>query len=374
MKYRLPIVLLILALSSVLVFGQTETGSITGTVTDPTGAVVSGATVTATNTATGAVRTATTTSSGSYTISSLSPAPYQVVITAAGFVPFKRGLTVQVASLTEISARMSVAATGTTVEVTAGAGAVQVETQSSEVSTMVSAQEVNSGPSLTRNPYDFVATAGNVTADQGLRRGAGGIAINGQRSASTDILLDGAENVDLYTATVGQQVPLDAVQEFRVTTGNFTAEYGRASGGVVNVATKSGTNGLHGSGYEFNRLSALASNTYDNNANDVARPHFTRNQFGYSIGGPIIKNKLFFFNTTEWTRIRASATNLAYVPDPGFLALTDSATTQAYFSQYGKLKSNVTVIPSGVQTADALGYCPERGLRQSVGNAFDPCF
>ena len=358
MKYRLPIVLLVLALSSVLAFGQTETGSITGTVTDPTGAVVSGATITATNTATGAVRTATTNASGSYTISSLSPAPYQVVISATGFVPFKRGLTVQVASLTEVSARMSVAATGTTVEVTAGAGAVEVETQSSELSQMVSAQQVAELPSLNRNPYDFVATSGNVTADQGFSRGTG-VAINGQRSASTDVLLDGAENVDLYSATVGQSVPMDAVQEFRITTSDFTAEYGRASGGVVNVATKSGSNSFHGSGYEYNRLSNLASNTYDNNANDVARPHFTRNQFGYSIGGPIIKNKLFFFNSTEWLRIRASATNLAYVVDPGFLQLADSATTQAYFSQYGKLKSAATVIPSGVQTAGALGYCPE---------------
>jgi outer membrane receptor protein involved in Fe transport len=275
-------------------------------------------------------------------MSSLAPAPYQVTITAAGFVPFKRSLTVQVASLTEVSARMSVAATGTTVEVTSGAGAVEVETQSSELSQMVSAQQVASLPSLTRNPYDFTVTAGNVASDQ-AGRGANGAAINGQRSSSTDILLDGAENVDLYSATVGQQVPMDAVQEFRVTTSDFAAEYGRASGGVVNVATKSGTNGLHGSAYEFNRLSDLASNTYDNNANGVARPHFTRNQFGYSIGGPIIKNKLFFFNTTEWTRIRATAVNLAYAPDPAFLALTNSA-TQAYFAAYGTLKPGTTIV------------------------------
>jgi len=129
MKYRLPIVLLVLALSSVLAFGQAETGAITGTVTDPTGAVVSGATVTATHAATGAVRTATTGASGSYTISNLPPAPYEVAISATGFVTFKRNITVQVASLTEVSAHMSVAATGTTVEVTSGAGAVEVETQ-----------------------------------------------------------------------------------------------------------------------------------------------------------------------------------------------------------------------------------------------------
>ncbi len=98
-------------------------------------------------------------------------------------------------------------------------------------------------PTLTRNPYDLVATSGNVTEDNNSGRGAG-YAINGQRSADTDILLDGGENVNLFTATVGQSIPLDSVQEFSVLTNNFTAEYGRAGGGVVNVATKSGTNAI----------------------------------------------------------------------------------------------------------------------------------
>jgi outer membrane receptor protein involved in Fe transport len=340
-----------------LAFGQAETGAITGTVTDPTGAVVSGATVTATHAATGAVRTATTGASGSYTISNLPPAPYEVAISATGFVTFKRNITVQVASLTEVSAHMSVAATGTTVEVTSGAGAVEVETQNSELSQMVSAQQVAELPSLTRNPYDFVTTAGNVTSDM-AGRGAGGAAINGQRSASTDILLDGGENVDLFSSSVGQQVPQDSVQEFRVTTSDFSAEYGRASGGVVNVATKSGTNGLHGSAYEFNRLSKFASNTYDNNANDLARQSFTRNQFGYSIGGPIVKNKLFFFNNTEWTRVRSLANSEGYVVDPGFISLTNSGTdsTQAYFAKFGTLKPTAKTIST--LTAGALGYCP----------------
>src|SRR6202008_1796734 len=143
-----------------------------------------------------------------------------------------------------------------------------------------------------------------------------GFAINGQRSSSTNILLDGGENVDLYTATVGQSVPLDAVQEFRVITSNFSAEYGRASGGIVNVATKAGSNSFHGSAYEYNRVSKLASNTADNNPNGTEKSRFTRNQFGYSIGGPVIKNKMFFFNNTEWTRVRANAQLLNFVPSP----------------------------------------------------------
>ena len=166
-------------------------------------------------------------------------------------------------------------------------------------------------------------------------RGAG-YAINGQRSADTDILLDGGENVDLFTATVGQSVPLDSVQEFRVVTSDFTAEYGRAGGGVINVTTKSGTNQFHGSLYEFNRVSALAANTYQNDSNGVAKPGFTRNQFGYSIGGPIVKNKLFFFSSTEWTRVRSSATNTQSIIDPAFLTQPGvNPATVAFFNAYG---------------------------------------
>ncbi len=215
---------------------------------------------------------------------------------------------------------------------------------------------------LTRNPYDLVATSGNVSDGDAGQAGRGvGFAINGQRSAGTDILLDGGENVDLFTASVGQSVPLDSVAEFRISTSNFTAEYGRASGGVVNVTTKSGTNQFHGSLFEFNRVSALASNNYDNNAqryvaihgdpaNGIAptcasastctvgdKPGFTRNQFGYSIGGPIVKNKLFFFSATEWTRVRSNATINQVVLDPAFLTQPGIAlATLNYFNTYGQ--------------------------------------
>jgi len=352
----LAIVATLLLIATGLCLAQTETGTITGSVTDPSDAVVTGATITVKNINTGAVRTATTNTAGNYTITNLPPAPYEVTIAATGFATYKQKITVTVASANELSAHMKLAAAaGTTIEVV-GAGAVQVDTQSSELSQVVSPQQVAELPSLNRNPYDFTATAGNVTTDQ-AGRGAGGAAINGQRSASTDILLDGAENVDLYSATVGQNVPMDAVQEYRVTTSDFAAEYGRASGGVVNVATKSGTNTFHGSAYEFNRVSKLTSNTYDNNANGIARPRYVRNQFGFSVGGPVIKSKLFFFNNSEWIRVRSIAVNQVYVPDPGFLALADAGTTGAYFSQYGTLKSGLKQL--GTVSADSLGYCPE---------------
>ena len=128
-------------------------------------------------------------------------------------------------------------------------------------------------------------------------------------------------------------MPLDAVQEFRVITSNFSAEYGRASGGIVNVATKAGSNSLHGSLYEFNRISALASNSFDNNANGLNKSVFTRNQFGYSVGGRVIKDKLLFFSSTEWTRVRSSGEVISLVPTPELLARTN-ANTQAYFNAF----------------------------------------
>src|SRR5262249_15168187 len=153
--------------------------------------------------------------------------------------------------------------------------------------------------------------------------------------------------VDLFTAAVGQSVPLDSVQEFRVLTNNYTAEYGRAAAGVINVTTKSGTNNYHGSVYEFNRVAALASQTYEINAQnfvnrqqglpETPKPGFTRNQFGYSVGGPIlpkIKDKMFFFSSTEWTRVRSNTTLFAFVPTPQFLAIT-APNTQSFFNTFG---------------------------------------
>ena len=138
-------------------------------------------------------------------------------------------------------------------------------------------------------------------------------------------------------------VPLDSVEEFSIVTNNFTAEFGRAVGGVINVVTKGGSNEYHGSAYEFNRVAALAANSFDNNANGIAKPGFTRNEFGYSIGGPIKRNKLFFFNNTEWVRVRSSSVVTALIPTPQLIAQSAPA-TQTYFNTYGALRSNLNTL------------------------------
>ncbi len=328
--------LLAVAVLSVNCFGQTEAGQISGTVQDATGAVVKDAKVTVKSVNTGFTRDAVTNSAGLYTIPSLKPDTYDLTIEASGFKKYLRRVEIAVGSQNDVSAKLAVGAAATTIEVSAVGEAVAVNTETQTLSTIVTSTDLNRLPtSDTRNPYALVATASNVTPDNADGRGAG-FSINGQRSASTNILLDGAENVDLFTASVGQLVPLDSVQEFSVMTSNFTAEFGRASGGVVNLVTKSGTNQFHGSAYEFNRISKLASNTEYNDANGIPKGIFTRNNFGFSVGGPVIKNKLFFFNNTEWIRVRSNGSQSLSIIDPASVA-TLTGPSADFFAAYGKL-------------------------------------
>ncbi len=339
-------VLLFFAANAIPVYGQTDTGRISGTITDATGGVVVGAKVIAKSINTGASRETTTNSSGLYTIPSLRPDAYDVVIEAAGFANVTQRVQVTVGSQIEVSLQLEVGKATTVVEVTSSEGTASVNTQDQTLSETITAKDIDLLPtSPTRNPYALVGTSGNVAEDPMSNRGAG-YAINGMRSASTGILLDGSENVDTFTSTVGQTVPLDSVQEFSVLTNNFGAEYGRASGGVVNLVTKSGNNSFHGSAYEFNRVSALSANTFQNDDTGVPKGIFTRNDFGFSISGPIKKDKLFFFNNTEWIRVRSSSPTTYTIIDPASYASLAPA-SQAYFAAYGNLASGVSLTPIG---------------------------
>ena len=324
------------------VFAQ-DTGQITGTVTDSTGAAVPGATVTATNVGTDASHTTTTSGTGFYIFNGLAPATYEVTIAAAGFSTWKARTDVTVGSRLALDSKLTVGASTTSVEVSAESG-VEVNTMTQELSQVVDRQQVSQLPSLTRNPYDFVALSGNISSgdNSGPMKGQNGPAtprgvgfnINGQRSTGTEILLDGVENTSVFAQGVGILVPIDAVQEFRVITSNFEPQYGRASGGVVNVATRSGSNNFHGSVWEFNRLAAYTANTVTNAQAGNAKGQYTRNQFGFAVGGPIKKDRLFFFGGTEWIRVRSAANAVGAVPAPEFLALA-APNVQSFISTYG---------------------------------------
>ena len=338
-------------------YAQVDTGKVTGTVTDPSGAVVSGAEVTARNIGTNASRTVKAAGNGTYDFEGLQAAQYEVSVTASGFQTYTQQVEVTVGGHPTVDVKLNVGQGAEKVTVSAGEGGAEVNTSSQELSQVIGREQVAQLPSLTRNPYDFVGISGNVSnadsaqghSQNSVAQGVG-YSINGQRSAGTDILLDGVENFDGYNDLVGQTVPIDSVQEYRVITNNFSAQFGRASGGVVNVITKAGTNGLHGGAWEFNRLSAYTANTYDNAANGVKKGDYTRNQFGFELGGPIKKDKLFFYEGTEWLRVRSSANQISLVPDPAFIAAS-SPNTQAYYAAYGK---NQPAATNGVITAGQL--------------------
>ena len=323
---------------------QADLGTITGTITDASGAVIANASVTATNKATGAQRVTTTNGKGEYAISQLNPSDYTISVTATGFGTSTQDFTLAVGSTREISLKLAVAGGQTEVSISAD-DTTSVHLENPEISTVITNEQIQNMPLPDRNPYALVSLSGNVT--QMIGGGNRGVNFNiaGARSASVDILLDGAENTDLYAVGVGQTVPQDAVQEFSVVAAGQGAEYGRASGGAVNVSTKSGTNGFHGDLYDYNRISTFASDGFNNNAlwadtdpvhDGLTSPksRYVHNQFGYFVGGPIKKDKLFFSSATEWTRIRSAATVTAEVPLPGLIGLS-AANMQSYFSTYG---------------------------------------
>jgi len=373
--YAAAAAIVVLSFGAVSAFGQAETGQIVGTVADQTGASVPGAKVTVKVSATGLERTETTNSTGGFTFTNLQPDNYEITVAAAGFTTLKEHAVVTVGAKVGLDLRVEVGKAETVIEVSANAVTVNTETQT--ITQTIDTQSMTELPSLTRNPYDFVMTSGNVSEDDPSGRGVG-VAMNGLRSAGTNVLLDGVANNDEFNATVGQMVPLDSVQEMGIITNNFTAEYGRADAGIVNVTTKSGTNAFHGSLYEFNRVSDLASNSFNNNAYALDKPLYTRNQFGYSLGGPVKKNKLFFFSNSEWTRVRSVVDNLSLVPDPALIAAS-APETQQVFSAYGKLRPGVATISTFSrndltgQGTDPCSGSAAGGLCQSY-NASAPMF
>ena len=344
---------LVLSIVAPAAFGQAETGTINGTITDQTGAIVPKARVTVKNVGTGSERVLEADTNGFYSAPNLQPGVYAVVVEAPNLAKKEQRAQVTVGVRIELNVQLTVGTTSTVVEVS-GEGGVLVNTETATIGTVVSSELVNKLPTLNRDPYAFAGNVGTASDSDPSGRGVG-FSFNGLRSAGTGVLLDGAANNDEFTAQVGQTIPLDSVAEYSVLTNNFTAEYGRASSAVVNLATKSGSNDLHGSLYEYNRVSALSSATFIDNANGNPKATFVRNIFGGSAGGPIKKNKLFFFGNAEWNRVRSSANVNTYVIDPAFVALA-SANTQNYFSTFGTLRANAR--PTGsVITIGGSGRC-----------------
>jgi len=284
-------------------FAQGTAGTITGVVTDPSGAVIPEATVTITNQGTGVDFHLTTNSAGVYSITSLIPGTYTVTVSHKGFKTYvNRDLGLTVNQVLRIDVALEIGAETQTI--TVEAAAPLVNTEEGRLSALVTASQVQSMPLNGRNIYQLmqlIPGAVNST-NVNLEIDSGGLAtnVNGTRLNFNGFLLDGVTNKSLDASSNAQPSP-DFVHEFRIMTNNYSAEYGNAAGAVTDVSIKSGTNSLRGDAWEYFRHDKLnARNFFDG----PQKQHWRMNQFGFDIGGPIKKDKLFFFGGYEGERFR----------------------------------------------------------------------
>ena len=306
------------------------TGSISGIVTDPSGSVIPGASVTATNTDTQVQATVKTDSAGFYSFPDLAVGNYDVDVTQSGFKSYhKSGIHIDANSVIRADVKMEIGQVAEKVTVTSNA--VQVETQSTQMGEVINSDKIESVPLDGRSFVDLLSLQPGVVpgayASQaaGLNDravsgtlGSGNLSVNGQREASNGFMINGAnvnEGKNNGTAIIPN---LDSIEEFRIITNNFDAEYGNYSGGQVNVVTKSGANKLHGDAFEFNRNTAFNGRNYF--ADSIGK--FIQNQFGGTLGGPIKRDKVFFFVDYQGTRSIQGQTVTTNVPD----GTLDSAT------------------------------------------------
>jgi hypothetical protein len=286
---------------------QSFFGSIVGTVTDSSGASVPAASVTLTNAGTEETKATQTDQVGNYQFLSLVPGVYKVEIEKPGFQRAAREairVTVQAAVRADVT--LEVGAIGQSVEVSASAIALQTETAT--LSQVVGGRNVTDMPLNGRNVYNLVALVPGVVMEGGSPQIGGGTA---NQNAT---YLDGVPMNTGYFNQTAAPPTQDAVEEFRVQTNAASAEFGRFAGGVISLTTKSGTNQFHGAAYEFLRNRVLNANTFFSNRAGLKRPAFTQNQFGANLGGPIRKNRIFFFISYEGLRQRQGSTNIVTTP------------------------------------------------------------
>ncbi len=306
----------LLLLLAIPVWAQVAT--ITGLVTDPGGAVIPTARVTATNTQTGVVTAVTTTNDGYYTIGQLAPGVYAVKVEKSGFGDTTRSVAITVGQVVRLNVQAQLSTVSTQVDVEASG--VLLESQTSTIGQLVDNRRVEELPLRGRNPYALATivpgarvpvTWGDLPVDMFTDAHA---VINGARGDQNEFLLNGIPNTNGVQGGANVFPSVDAVQEFRVETNNYSAEYGRAAGGIFNVVTKSGTNRFHGTLFEFHRDENVNANDFFQNRAGKQKPAFTFNQFGGTFGGPIRKDRTFFFLNYEDAREREGITFSSRVP------------------------------------------------------------
>ena len=319
------LVLASLAMSSVA-YGQIRSATITGTVTDPQKASVPGATVVITEENTNVSVEYVTTETGNFTAPALQAGTYTVTVTLSGFAPFKRtGVVVASTETVRVPVELSVSGLGETVDVSAEAPLLQTDRTS--VSNAVSAEMIEALPNITQNPLAYATYAGGVPRVQAAdtssinsfgigvdgRRQWSAVGINGGRAFTNDIQLDGLPVMGGGYNEASVVPNTEGLQEVRVIQNNFSAEYGRGQA-IISMSTKSGTNAFHGNGVYMLRHESLDANTFANNAQNIDKRPFRVDDAGGSIGGPILRNKLFFFSSYHGLRNNQTTTSLMTVP------------------------------------------------------------
>jgi hypothetical protein len=301
------------------------TGTVTGTITDPKGAVIPKARITVRNEETNAAREAKSNSDGDYTVALLPPGLYRVAVESAGFRrSVIHGVNLNVDQTVRVDFTLVVGST--TEEVTVTDTPPIVQTDTSTLGQVVNNRLVEDLPLNERNFLSFaLLVPGSELPAQGSQNSTqgGAINVNGAREQANNFLLDGVDNNDPYLNQYAALPSIDAIQEFKVQSGDYSAEFGGASGAQINIVLKSGTNDFHGGLFEFVRNREMdAKNYFDFPACTAASvpgtcgpiPRFDRNQFGGTLGGPIIKDKTFFFISDEQLRLRQAVTREATVP------------------------------------------------------------
>ena len=304
-----------LAVLGTTAYGQ-ETASIVGTVTDPAGAAVPSAKVTIMNAETGITRDTTTNNTGSYSARELSIGHYNVRVEAPGFKSFERtGITLNVNDTVRADAGLQVGETKESI--TVEANAIQVQADTNEVSQTISGAMVSDLATNGRNVIQLAALVPGASAsipdfDSPMAQNQNRtISFNGQRPDHNNWLINGGEAYDRGGGGILIVSPSqDSLQEFKVMTSNYAADLGQSSGGMIAMATKSGTKQYHGGAWEYVRNNAFDANTFFANLNGQKKPELRYNTFGFNLGGPVPKighdKKTFFFYNMEWRRLRAA--------------------------------------------------------------------
>ncbi len=321
---RLLLLLLIVMSPTLALAGaQAVTGTILGRITDGSGAIVPGVTVTLTNTGTKLTRVVVTDSNGEYTAPSLPTGQYAVAAEISGFKSVAMSnIDLGVDQHVRIDIKLEVGALSETVTIEANSPLVQ--TSSSELGTTVTDEQIEALPLNGRNFVSLTRTVpgvlrgipgSNIDGAGSLAwRASASFSANGQRTRDNNFMLDGVDNNETWLQTVVIFPSVDALDEFKLQTSTYSAEFGRSLGGVVNLQIKSGTNNFHGSAFEFHRNDALDANNFFNNRAGRPKPDFKQNQFGGTLGGPVFKQKTFFFGSYQGHREEQGQTFLSTVP------------------------------------------------------------